>query len=228
MPVILLGLSSPAYAQDTPPAPLPEGASVNLEKDVEPSSLDAPVPEAPPEAPPPPPYKKSLVIDGSLGALRFLGKFGDTAPTAPWLRTQIGYEIFKWLMPFAEGELGFSDTSGTQDPPKTRAFPMFGFGGGVRFTVRFTDRFGAYLQGSIGAMSADIRTNALAIIGFKKAESLGLYAGGRLGLEYYMMDRHFALGASAGLRDATGFKYQGSGGDTPLAFDAGLSVRYAF
>ena len=229
--VIALGASGRAWAQDAsaaPADPLPPGASIDLEKDVSASSLDAPVTEAPPEAPPPPPYRKTVVLDSSLGAMRFLGKFGDTAPTAPWIRTQIGYEIFRWLMPFAEGELGFSDTSGTQDPPKTRAFPMFGFGGGLRFSLRFTDRFGAYLQGSLGAMQADIRKNALTIIGFKKAESLGLYAGGRLGVEYYMMDRHFALGASAGLRDATGFKQQGTGSDTPLAFDAGLSVRYAF
>ncbi|MDB4940592.1 MAG: hypothetical protein JWP97_126 [Labilithrix sp.] len=200
---------------------------IDLEKDVASSALDAPVIEAPPESPPPPPYKKTLVIDSSLGAMRFLGKFGETAPLAPWIHTQIGYEIFRWLMVFGEGELAFSDTSGTQEPPKTRAFPVLGFGGGVRLTARFGPRIGVYLQGSVGAMKADIRTNALAIIGFKNAESLGLYAGGRLGVEYYMMDRHFALGLTSGLKDATGFK-RTVGSDTPLAFDAGASLRYAF
>jgi hypothetical protein len=130
-------------------------------------------------------------------------------------------------MLFGEGELAFTDTSGTQDPPKTRAFPIFGFGGGPRLTVRFTDRFGVYLQGSLGAMKADIRTNALTIIGYKNAESLGLYFGGRLGLEWYQIDRHFALGVTSGLREATGFK-RTVGSDTPLAFDAGASIRYAF
>ncbi|MDB4934070.1 MAG: hypothetical protein JWP87_1042 [Labilithrix sp.] len=228
---------SVAHAQEPsptapPPAPAPPIAAsqIDLEKDTQSSALvDAPAP--PPEAPPPPPYKKSIVVDSSLGALVFLGKFGKTAPPAPWIRTQVGYELFKWLMLFGEGELGFTDTSGSQEPPKTRAFPLFGFGGGARFTVRFTDRFGVYAQGSLGAMKADIRRRALEIIGFKDAEDLGLYLGGRLGLEWYQLDRHFALGVTAGLRDATGFKRTlngGGGSDTPLVFDTGAAIRYAF
>ena len=208
------------------PAPPIAAGQIDLEKDTQSSALvDAPA--APAEAPPPPPYRKSVVLDSSIGALVFLGKFGKTAPPAPLLRVQLGYELFKWLMLFGEGELGFTDTSRSQDPPKTRAFPIFGFGGGARLTVRFTDRFGVYLQGDIGAMKADIRRRALEIIGFKDAEDLGLYVGGRLGVEWYQLDRHFALGLTGGLRDATGFK-RTIGTDTPLAFDAGASIRYAF
>jgi hypothetical protein len=220
-----------ARAQETAPTAQPASppiaaGQIDLEKDTQSSALvDAPA--APAEAPPPPSYKKSLVVDSSLGALVFLGKFGKTAPPAPLLRVQLGYELFKWLMVFGDGELAFTDTSGSQDPPKTRAFPIFGFGGGARFTARFTDRFGVYLQGDIGAMKADIRRRALEIIGFKDAEDLGLYLGGRLGLEWYQLDRHFALGVTSGLRDATGFK-RTIGSDTPLAFDAGASIRYAF
>ena len=213
---------SPSLAQPQPVTP----GQIDLERDTQSSALtDVPAPPA--EAPPPPPYKKSVVIDSSLGALAFLGKFGATAPPAPWIRTQVGYEIFNWLMAFGEGELGFSDTSGTQDPPKTRAFPLFGFGGGARFTARFTDRFGAYLQGSLGLMKADIRRRALEIIGFKDAEDFGLYIGGRLGVEWYQLDRHFALGLSTGLRNASGFK-RVIGDDTPLAFDGAANIRYAF
>ena len=131
-------------ARRSPVAPRPPGSpragappiaagQIDLEKDTQSTALvDVPAPPA--EAPPPPPYKKSLVVDSSLGALVFLGKFGKTAPPAPLIRTQVGYELFKWLMLFGEGELGFTDTSGCQDPPKTRAFPLFGFGGGARFT----------------------------------------------------------------------------------------------
>ena len=209
-----------------PAAPTVGAGQIDLEKDTQSTAL-VDVPIAPAEAPPPPPYKKSLVIDSALGALAFLGKFGQTAPPAPWIRTQVGYEIFAPLMVFGEGELGFTDTSGSQEPPKTRAFPLFAFGGGARFTLRFTDRVGVYVQGSIGAMEADTAKGALEIIGFKNAESLGLYVGGRLGLEWYQIDRHFALGLTSGLRDATGFK-RSIGTDTPLAFDAGVSLRYAF
>lgn len=217
----------PATAPSPATAPGPTSAAdIDLEKDAQSAALSD-VPGPPVEAPPPPPYQKAVVIDSSLGALVFLGRFGETAPPAPWIRTQVGYEIFRWLMVFGEGELGFTDTSGTQAPPRTRAFPLFGFGGGARFTVRFTERLGAYLQGSVGALKADIRRRALEIIGYRDAEDLGITFGARLGLEWYQLNRHFALGANAGLRNATGFARVGSS-DTPLAFDAGASIRYAF
>lgn len=223
--------TTPSTAPATAPAPTSPAvplvaAQVDLERDTQSAALvDAP--SAPAESPPPQPYKKSLVLDSTLGAMVFLGKFGETAPPAFMARTQLGYELLKWLMVFGEGELAFTDTSGTQAPPKTRAFPIFGFGGGARFTVRFTDRVGVYLQGSVGGMKADIRRRALEIIGYENAESLGLYFGGRLGFEWYQLDRHFALGLTAGLRDATGFK-RTTGSDLPLVLDGGASIRYAF
>lgn len=223
---ILVALPLAARADDAPAQPTP--AQVDLEKDVkaQPGAEQAAT-EPPPEAPPPLPYKKTFVIDSSIGALTFLGKFGKVAPPGPWLHTQLGYELLKWLMLFGEGDIAFTDTSNAQDPPKTRAFPVLGFGGGVRFTIRFTDRFGVYLQGSIGAMKVDISRNALGIIGFRDAESLGAYAGGSLGVEWYQIDRHFGLGLTGGVRDAQGFAKTG-GSDTPLVLDVGASLRYAF
>jgi hypothetical protein len=208
------------------PVEAPATAQVDLTKDTKPASADEET--APAEAPPPPPYKKTLVLDSSVGALAFLGQFGKVAPPGPWMHTQLGYEVLKWLMLYGEGELAFTDTSNKQGPPKTRAFPLFGFGGGARFTIRFTDRFGVYLQGSLGAMKADIATNALGVLGFRDAETLGLYLASRLGAEYYQLDRHFALGLNAGVRLAQGFARTGASTDTPAAVDGGASLRYAF
>ncbi|MGH7283667.1 MAG: hypothetical protein ACRELY_19240, partial [Polyangiaceae bacterium] len=185
------------------------------------------LPEAPLEAPPPPPRHKGLVLESSIGALGFFGKFGSVAPTAFWLHTQLGYEIFKWLMIFGEGEMAFTDTSNAQGPTETRAFPIFGFGGGPRVTVHFTERVAMFVQGDIGAMKSDVTSGALANIGYKNAENLGLYLGGRIGLEWYQIDRHIALGVQLGLRDAFGYKKQ-IGSDLPLMLDAGLALRYTF
>jgi hypothetical protein len=185
------------------------------------------LPEAPLEAPPPLPRHKGLVLESSLGAADFLGKFGEVAPLGFWLHTQLGYEIFNWLMLFGEGELAFTDTSGTQSPADTRAFPIFGFGGGLRATVHLTDRVAIFGQGDLGAMKSDITTGALANLGYKNAENLDLYLGGRLGVEWYQIDRHLALALQVGLRDATGFKRQ-VGSDLPLMLDAGLALRYTF
>jgi hypothetical protein len=220
---VSMALAAPARARAEEPL-LPAG--LDLDRDTTSAAL-ADVPAPPEETPPPPPYAKSVVLDASLGALVFLGRFGETAPPSPWLRAQLGYELFTWLMLFGEGELGFTDTSGTQPAPRTRAFPIFGFGGGARLTARFTNRFGVYLQGSLGAMKADIRRRALELIGYGDAESLGLAYGGRLGLEWYQLDRHFGLGLHGGAREASGFK-RTIGSDSPLAFDAGAAIRYAF
>lgn len=226
---LALLLAAPAaHAAEPPPAApatAPTEAQIDLSKDTK-ATVDETAP--PPEAPPPAPYKKSLVLDGSIGAMGFLGQFGKVAPTGPWMHLQLGYELFRWLMVYGEGELAFTDTSTRFDPPNVRAFPIYGFGGGARFTIPFTERFGAYAQGGLGLLRADVPTNALGIVGFRDAESLGLYLGGRLGVEWYQIDRHFALGANVGIRLAQGFAQTGAGTDTPLALDGGVSIRYAF
>lgn len=221
---VVLGTACGARTAHADEAPV--AAQVDLEKDTKAAPTED-TSGPPPEAPPPPPYKPSFVLDSSIGARAFLGEFGKVAPPGVWLHTQLGYELFKWLMVFGEGDLSFSDTSGEQEPPQTRAFPVFGGGGGLRFSVRFTGRVGIYLQGSAGVMKADIRVNALKTIGFGDAENLGLYAGGRLGFEWFQLDRHLALGLNSGLRLAQGFA-RTRGGDTPLALDGGVSLRYAF
>jgi hypothetical protein len=192
--------------------------------DVEENKL---LPEAPLESPPPPPRHKGLVLESALGGLGFFGKFGTVAPTGFWLHTQLGYEIFNWLMAFGEGELAFTDTSNAQGPAQSQGFPIFGFGGGVRETVHVSDRVAVFVQEDIGAMKSDITTGALVNIGFKNAEALGLYFGGRLGVEWYQIDRHIAFSLQVGLRDALGFKRQ-IGSDLPLMLDGGLALRYTF
>lgn len=182
----------------------------------------------PDEAPPPPPYAKGVVVDASIGAIGFLGQFRKLAPPGPWFHAQLGYEFFKWLMVFGEGELAFTDTSNLDNPPNVRSFDMFGFGGGARFTWRITDRIGIYGQPAVGMFKADVAKNTLGLHGFRDAEELNLWLGLRAGFEWYQINRHMALGLNTGLRFATGFEKIGRGGDTPLALDGGVSLRYAF
>jgi len=68
---------------------------------------------------------------------------------------------------------------------------------------------------------------ALGILGFHNAESLGATFGGRVGVEWYQVDRHMALGLGVGVRDLLGFK-ETIGSDTPLALDATAALRYTF
>jgi hypothetical protein len=217
--IALVLVSAPAAAQDPSTSP----AQIDLEKDARGETATG----APPEAPPPQPYKKSFVLDTTVGASFFLGAFGKVAPPGPLFRTQLGYEVFKFFMILAEAELSFTDTSRAQDPPRVRAFGIFGFGAGGRFTVHITDRVGIYVQPTIGGLKADVPTNGLGIIGFRNAESFGLYTAIRAGLEWYQLDRHFALGLTYGFRSASGFE-KTTGSDAPLVTDVGASLRYAF
>jgi hypothetical protein len=214
-----------AAAAEPQPAPTNEQivAAVNA-----PPAPTAPTPPQAEEAPPPLPRHKGVVVESSLGALGFLGQFRHLAPPAPWLRTLLGYEVFSWFMPLVEAELAFTDTSVADDPSKVRAFPIFGFFGGGRFTLHFTERFAGFAQGSLGLMKADVPTNAFTILGYSGAERLGISFGARVGLEWYQVDRHLALGIAGGLRDAAGFAKTTVPSDSGLMWDAALTLRYTF
>ena len=231
-----LAVTSVAAAQDrAPPAgsdTLPADAHIDIATTPPaPVVTEAPTdvtPEALAEAPPPRPRRKGLVLESTLGVLGFAGQFKHVAPPAFWLHAQLGYEITSWLMLFGEGELAFTETSESQDESHTKAFSMWGFGGGARATFHVTPRVGLFVQGAVDGLVADVPHNALTVLGFRNAESLGLSIGARLGVEWYQIDRHLALTAQLGGRDATGFAKVASGGDTPLMWDAALGMRYTF
>ncbi len=70
--------------------------------------------------------------------------------------------------------------------------------------------------------------DSLAILGFRNAETLGAAFGARVGVEWYQIDRHMALIAQIGARDALGFAKVASTGDTPIMWDAAVGLSYTF
>lgn len=227
VPALLLA-AVPVHADDEKSEGTPELTPEQAGKvDLSGEKKESILPDARPEAPPPLPRKKGFVIESSLGALGFVGKFGNVAPPAYWLHAQFGYEIFQWLMLFADGEMAFTTTGLAGDATKSRAVPIFGFGGGTRVTIHFNDRVAMYIQGNFGAMMADVPIRALAVLGFGAAESLAPTIGGRLGFEWYQLNPHIALALSGGPRFAPGFA-RSVGGDVPLMIDGEASLRYTF
>jgi hypothetical protein len=173
------------------------------------------------------PRHKGLVLESTLGLLGFVGQFRHVAPSAYWMHTQLGYELLTWLMLFGEAELAFTDTSEAQDATHSRAFPMWGLGGGARVTFHVKD-FAAFVQGHVGALTASVPHDALVYLGFRNAESLGVQFGGRVGAEWYQRDRHFALCIQSGVRDAQGFSKSGVSTDIPIMWDVAVGLRYSF
>jgi hypothetical protein len=195
------------------------------------SEPDTTLPAAPAEVPPERPRHKGIVVETTLGMLAFAGQFRHVSPPGPWLHGQVGYEIFNWLMVFGESELSLTDTSEAQTESQSIGVPIFGFGGGVRGTLHVTDRFALFLQGDLGEMEAMVPQGSLADLGFANAENFNLYFGGRVGVEWYQIDRHMALVAQGGVRDAQGFAKSQPfvpANDTPLMWDAAFGLRYTF
>lgn len=179
------------------------------------------------EPPPQAPRNKGVVVESSMGVLGFAGKFRNVAPPGLHLTTNAGYELFRWLMLFGYGELAMTDTSVANGPTKQRAFPIYGFGAGGRITVHASPRVALFAQGQFGFMKADVPENALQILGYMNAERLRPAFDARLGVEWYQVNRHLALGLNGGVRLATGFA-KTVGNDTPLAYEGGAAIRYTF
>jgi hypothetical protein len=185
-------------------------------------------PEGMAEAPPPRERHKGLVLESTLGALGFAGQFRHVAPPAFWLHAQLGYEFLRWLMLFGEGELAFTDSGESQDASRSMAFSIWGFGGGARATLHATPRFAMFAQGQVDGLAANVPHNSLTVLGFRNAETLGASFGARVGAEWYQIDRHLALSAQVGARDAGGFAKVTSTSDTPIMWDAAMGIRYTF
>jgi hypothetical protein len=179
-----------------------------------------------PLAPLPPPRHHGFVVESSVGALGQLGEMKYTSPVAPWFHLQVGYEPFRFLMVFIEGDLVLSNTSYAPPPPPPRTYSLWGFGAGLRGTVKAGERIGLYLQASLGG--AEVTNDVLTIYGYPDADKLNLYFAGELGAEWYQVSPHWALAVHGGVRDYTGTFKREFSNLPPLAWVSGLGLRYTF
>jgi hypothetical protein len=182
--------------------------------------------EEEPLAPPPPPRHKGFVVESGIGAFGQIGEMKHISPIAPWFHLQFGYEPFRFLLVFAEGDLMVSNTSYAHQPPPTRTYSLWGFGGGLRATVKVHDRLGLYLQASAGG--AEVTADILNSYGYRSADGLNLYLAGELGVEWYQVSPHFALTVHGGLRDYTRTFKRDESSQPPLAWVSALGLRYTF
>src|SRR5260221_719416 len=114
------------------------------------------------EVPPPPPRKSGVVVEGSIGAMGFLGKLKNISPTASTFHLQLGFEPFRWFMVFGEGDLGFTST---RYAAVARGYAIYGVGAGGRVTVGLSDRVSVYGQVDFGMMEAS--NDELGTYGFR-------------------------------------------------------------
>jgi len=182
-------------------------------------------PEAP-EAPPPPPRKHGFVVESSIGALTYFGPMRHISPTAPWFRTAFGWEPMKWFMVLAQFDVTASSTSYASAPPDPRGYTLFGGSAAARATLELGKVLGMFGQFEVG--EAKISEDVLATYGFPSADTLNLFVGAALGIEWYQVSPHVALGAEAGIRSYGQLFDRTVAGGSPLAWTAAGTLRYVF
>lgn len=178
------------------------------------------------EPPPPPPRKHGFVLESSVGVLGHLGHMKNISPTAPWFGLRLGYEPLRWLMVFAEADLAIANTAYAHPPPPPRSYAFWNVGAGVRITIKPTDRFGIYVQGSLGGGRAT--EDVLELYGYQHAEELGFYQSAELGLEWYQINPHLGLALHGGIRNYPRALKRDRDSQPPLAWLGGVALRYTF
>ncbi len=177
-------------------------------------------------APPPPPRKHGFVLESSIGVMGQLGHLKNITPAAPWFGLRLGFEPLRWLMVFAESDLFVASTSYAHPPPPPRSFAFWNVGAGFRLTVKPTERFGVYLQGSLGGGRAT--EDVLELYGYPHADELGFYQSAELGLEWYQINPHLALALHGGVRNYPRALKRERSSQPPMTWLSGLALRYTF
>ena len=178
------------------------------------------------DVPPPPPRKKGFVLESSIGVMGQMGHLKNITPNAPWFGLRLGFEPLRWLMVFAESDLFVASTSYAHPPPPPRSFAFWNVGAGFRLTVKPTDRFGVYLQGSLGGGRAT--SDVLELYGYQHAEELGFYQSAELGFEWYQINPHLALALHGGVRNYPRTLKRDRDSQPPMTWLSGLALRYTF
>jgi hypothetical protein len=158
--------------------------------------------------------------------LGHLGPLKNVSPVSPWFHLQFGFEPLAFLMVFAEADLVFSNTSYANPPPETRAYALYGGGGGLRLTVKITDRVGLYAQGSLGF--ARINEDVLFVYGYRNADSWGFYYGAQGGIEWYQVNPHMALAIHGGVKNYDEIFGRDRSNQPAFAWTGGVAIRYVF
>jgi hypothetical protein len=177
------------------------------------------------DEPLPAPRRHGLVVESGVGFVNHLGELKHITPIAPWFQLRVGFEVFPWLMPFLESDLSFATTAYASEPPPARSFFQYGAGAGLRASFQVYDWLGVMVQGSLG-LSLISEQNVLSIYGFPNADEPNPYFGGELGLEWYPVNPHLALGIRGGLRSYAGMARESE--TAPFALLGSGQIRYAF
>jgi hypothetical protein len=216
--------ASVARAQEPEQGPSQQQIEAFLSE--KPVSPDVNKPTEAPEAPPPPPRRHGFVVESSIGAQTQLGAMRHVSPTSPWLRTAFGWEPTRWIMLLAQFDVTLSSTSLAASPPNPRSYALYAGSLAVRGTIPIGTSIGAIVQGEIGG--AKLSENVLSTYGFRNADTVNPFFGAAVGVEWYQVSPHLALGARGGIRSYGELFDRTIGGGGSLGWTVAATLRYVF
>jgi len=174
-------------------------------------------------SPPLAPFKRGVLVEGSLGMYAPTGRLKNYSAPGPWMRLTVGYDLSKWLAIFASGDCAFLSTGRAPPPPGDRGYLLYGFGFGARFSVPASERIRFPLRVELGGHRvAD--SGVLGTYLFGDARGMEVSYGATGGIEWRAASRHYGIILEGGVRNDTGLGQQGRS-DSPLAFVSALSLH---
>lgn len=137
------------------------------------------------------PASRGYYAEAGVGATGFVGEKAVYAEAGPALDLRAGYDLFPWM------SLGIRLSASSHEatvppPPDGEYFQLYGGAFELRLQYRY-GRIGFFVDGGVGATL--ISSNLLAKVAvLEPTEDRTLSFGAGGGLEYQLLNRHYAFG----------------------------------
>lgn len=168
-------------------------------------------------------YATGFFFEGHIGMRVLLSDLGEVSNVGPSLSIGLGYEFTRWLVLKVSWEASLHKTAAPA-PPSPTVFELMGVLAELRIQINASARFALWFGGEIGL--AWTLSDVLRTYGFQSAHSVGLTAGGLMGLDWHLRNRHNSVGVAGGARIHTNFSLQD--GPIGLSAHASLYLRHVF
>lgn len=174
-------------------------------------------------APPMAPFKRGVLVEGSVGLYAPTGKLKNYSSPGPWMRLSVGFDFTRWLSAFVTGDTAFLSTNRAPPPPGDRAYLIYGFGVGARLSIPATTRVLFPIRVDLGAHRA-ADSGVLTTYQFNSARQLDVSYGATAGVEWRAATRHLGIIVEGGVR-SDGALTQSGRSDSALAIVSAISIH---
>ncbi len=157
-------------------------------------------------------------VDVGAGGTTFLGDASDYSAIGPSFELRVGYDLFSWVS--LGGYAGASTHEATvPPPPEGEYYQLYSAGGDARLGFRLGP-LGLFVDGGVGVsmISSNILTRVDIL---EPGERFSLQVRAGAGLEYQVLNRHYAFGLAGQWMSMTQF-------DATQGIAARLYMRYTY